>query len=255
MGVTQDQFAAALLDARRPVPEGLTDGAGQPAGRRFAVYRNNVAVSLTEALHEGFPVIARLLGKANMDGLAGLFLRAHPPASPLLMLYGDGFPEFLEGMEQLAHLGYIGDVARLELALRQSYHAADAASLPPEQLAALPADQLAGTRLLLAPALRLVRSPWPIHDIWRFNTEPDAPQPRALAQDVLITRPDYDPQPLPLPAGGAACIAALLAGATLAAADDAGRAATAEFDLGAVLALLLAGAAITGLRPEGDCDA
>lgn len=250
MGVTQADFTAALLDAHRPVPPDLFDGAGHPAGRRFAVYRNNVAASLTSALQEGFPVIARLLGAQNMDGLAGLFLRAHPPASPLLMLYGEGFPEFLEGMEQLAHLGYLGDVARLELALRQSYHAGDATPLPPEALAALSPDRLATARLTLAPALRLIRSPWPLHDIWRFNTAAGAPQPRALAQDVLITRPDFDPAPHPLPPGGGACVAALMAGRRLAEADEAGRAETPEFDLGAVLALLLAGGAIAGLERE-----
>ena len=50
----QSAFAAALMDPTQPAPEGLRDPFGGPAGKRFDVYRNNVAVSLTEALETGF---------------------------------------------------------------------------------------------------------------------------------------------------------------------------------------------------------
>lgn len=247
MSVSQSHFHSALRDARQPVPPGLHDGAARPAGRRFDVYRNNVAVSLTDALHEGFPAIARLLGKTNMDAVAGQFLRAHPPQSPLLMLYGETFPDFLAGLDQLSHLGYLPDLARLELALRRAYHAADAAPMPPERLGQTPPEALLQARLAFAPALQLLRSPWPIHDIWRYATEPDAPQPRAAAQDVLVTRPDFDPEPHPLPPGAAAWIAALRTGGTWSAAEDAARAEAPGFNLTPILTLLLQTGAIAGL--------
>lgn len=242
--VSQAAFTAAMLDARQPVPLGLMDGANQPAGRRFSVYRNNVAVSLTEALHQGFPVIAKLLGKQNMDGLAGLYLRAHPPSSPLMMHYGDQFPQFLEGLQQLSHLGYLGDIARLELALRRSYHATDMDGLSPEAIGAIAPEDLMSTRFRIAPATELLRSPWPIYDIWRFNTKEEAPKPRAVAQDVLITRPEFDPEPHLLPAGGASFIAALLSGEPLSEAATAASATTDHFDLSATLALLITGQAL-----------
>ena len=56
------RFARALLDPGQDRPAGLTGPGGAPAGRRFDVYRNNVAVSLTEALGQGFPVVKRLVG-------------------------------------------------------------------------------------------------------------------------------------------------------------------------------------------------
>ena len=250
MRVTQAEFHAALLDADKPAPPGLKDSTDRPAGRRFDVYRNNVAVSLTEALHDGFPAVASLLGKTNMDAIAGMFLRAHPPSSPLMMLYGDAFPDFLAGLDQLAHLGYLPDVARLELALRQSYHAADAAPIAPEHLAETPPGVLLRARLRFAPALRLLRAPWPVHDIRRYALDPGAPQPRAAAQDVLITRPEYDPEPHPLPRGAAAWIAAMQTGQSWAAAEDAARAEAPDFNLTPVLTLLLRGGAITGLITE-----
>ncbi|EDZ46713.1 conserved hypothetical protein [Rhodobacterales bacterium Y4I] len=251
MSVSQTDFTRAMMDAGQPVPDGLTDHLGQPAGRRFSVYRNNVAVSLTEAMHSAFPVIAKLLGKQNMDGLAGIYLRQHPPSSPLMMFYGEHFPAFLEGMEQLRHLGYLGDVARLELALRRAYHAADAAAIAPEALGALPPDALLDTRLELAPAVQVLRSPWPVHAIWRFNTEDGAPKPAAQAEEVLITRPEFDPIPRLLPPAGAVWVRALMAGATIGAAMEQAAAEYEAFDLSAPLALLLQGGAITGLNSKG----
>lgn len=250
MSVSQPLFRTALLTPTDPVPDGLQDAAARPAGRRFDVYRNNVAVSLTEAMHTAFPVITKLLGAENMDGLAGLFLRAHPPSSPLMMHYGEAFPAFVASLPQLSHLGYLPDVARLELALRAAYHASDAAAIDPSDLAALPPEDLMQSRLILAPSLRLIRSDWPLYDLWLYNTAPDAPKPQPLAQDVLILRPEFDPQPHPLPAGGAACIEALQQGQPLGAAIEAATAAAPDFDLTSILTLLLQGQAITSLSQE-----
>lgn len=244
MSVSQDIFSAALLDPARPVPVGLSDGAARPAGRRFDVYRNNVAVSLTEAMRSGFPVITKLLGQPNMDGLAGIFLRAHPPSSPLMTHYGHAFPEFLAETTELAHLGYLPDVARLELAIRRSYHAADATPMLPKTLATRSPEALMETTLTLAPSVQLLRSDWPIYDIWRFNTQNDAPKPRAIAQDVLITRPEFDPLPQILDPGGAAWITALVKGHSIGAAYEAALVDTPDFDLATTLALLLQGSAL-----------
>lgn len=250
MTVQQPDFARAVLDPTRPVPDGLHDAQARPAGRRFDVYRNNVIVSLSEALGTAFPVIARLLGPENMTGLAGLYVRAHPPETPLMMHFGAAFPGFLENLPQLAHLGYLADVARLELALRRSYHAADADPLDPARLNTMSPDALIRARVGLAPAVELVPSVWPLFDIWRFNTAENAPQPGADPQAVLITRADFDPVPALLTPGGAACVQALAAGHPIGDAYEAGLEAEVGFDLGGVLTLLLDGRAITSVTTE-----
>jgi len=251
MRVTQDNFHAALLDAAQPVPPGLSDGHGRPAGRRFAVYRNNVAASLTEALEESFPATAKIIGAGNFRAVAGLFLRRHPPDTPMMMHYGAAFPGFLEGFEPLAHLGYLPDTARLEQARRRAYHAADAAPVDPAALHALAPEALARTRFTLAPATEILRSDWPIHAIWAFNMRDGAPKPRLGPQSVLITRPDYDPELTPVSPGAAACILALGRGATLGGAHDAGLAEEPEFNLSHALSLLLGARAITAIATEG----
>lgn len=244
MSVSQTQFRQAILDPGKAVPTGLTDPKGRPDAKRFAVYRNNVAVSLTEALETAFPVIRKLVGDVFFKEMAGVFLRQHPPTSALMMFYGSRMPAFLEGFEPVNHLGYLPDIARLELAMRRSYHAADAVPITPTALQALDPERLMRTRFSFAPAVQLIRSAWPIHAIWLANTQENMPNPQMQAQDILITRPEFDPLVNVLPVGGGAFVAALINSDTLA---DAIAAAGEGFDLAVTLGIFLTGNAITKL--------
>ncbi len=174
--MNQSAFRAALLDPDRPTPPGVTDPEGRPTGCRFDVYRNNVIASLTEALRQAFPVIRKLVGEEFFTAMAIEHVRAHPPRSPMLMLYGADMPGFLAAFPPVAHLGYLPDIARLELALREAYHASDAAPVPADRLAALPDAEFLSARISFAPAMRIVQSRWPIHAIWAANAE-GAPMP------------------------------------------------------------------------------
>ncbi|WP_294623152.1 DNA-binding domain-containing protein [uncultured Roseovarius sp.] len=250
MSVSQTQFHDALLDSSTSVPIGLSDGRGQPAGARFSVYRNNVAVSLTEALEVSFPAILSLIGHENFKKTAGLFLRQHPPKNPMIMVYGDEFPSFLEDFEPLQHIAYLPDVARLEQALRESYHAADADAVAPNELAILPQEALAASKLILAPSLRLVRSRWPIHAIWSYALDRSSAKPKNQGQDVLITRPAYDPEGRVLPPGASLFVANILEGKTLGDAYEKAMHDAPEFDLTGLLTMLLDTSSIIEIQTQ-----
>jgi hypothetical protein len=226
-----DTFRLGLLDPGYPVPKGLENGTRQAAGNRYDVYRNNVTHSLIAALRTAFPLVYKILGGKSFDTLAPAFVRAHPPRSPLMMHYGAEFPQFLADMPELSKFGYLADCAKLDLAFRASYHAADTVPIDPTVLQSLPLDVLMQERMLLAASTRILRSNWPIFDIWRFNNVADAPKPTPQAQDVLITRPEFDPQPYLLPMGAAFWLNRLGMGDTFEQAYDAALAATPEFDL------------------------
>jgi hypothetical protein len=224
--MTQTAFRMALMDPSAKVPPNLTDPQGRPAGRRFDVYRNNVASSLTRALEAGFPVLRRIVGEEFFAGMAGVYLRAHPPKSRLIMHYGADMPTFLAGFPHTAQLPYLPDIARAELALRDSYHAADHTR---PDLSTLSPDK----RLVLAPSLRLIRSTWPIHTIWEMNTTGTPGPLPPEAQNLLILRPEFDPVVQGVSPEAAYFIEALQAGQTLE------RAAPDDLDLQAILILLI----------------
>ena len=152
---TQSDFAAALLDPALPAPAGLAE-------RRFAVYRNNVTVGLCDALAASFPTVAALVGEDFFYALARDFIRQSPPAGPVLHEYGEGFPAFIAGHAAAGDLPYLPDVARLDWVCLRAYHAADAAPVGIDALAAVPAAALDGLRLSLHPSLALVASDWPV---------------------------------------------------------------------------------------------
>ena len=84
----QSDFRAAVLDAQQPAPAYVQTPAAQPAPKRFGVYRNNVVVSLVEALRSGFPALIPLVGEEFFTALAREYAANHPPTSPVMLFYG-----------------------------------------------------------------------------------------------------------------------------------------------------------------------
>ena len=238
----QSDFIAALLDPTAEVPAGMVDPEGRPAARRFDVYRNNVAASLSEALAIGFPVLVKLLGAQAFKQLALVYLRAHPPKSRAISQYGAEMPGFLESFKPLENLPYLADTARLELAMRASYHGGDVTPLSTE---GLDPEALMALSPRLAPATLLIASRHPILSIWRFNTDPGAARPQPGSEAVMITRPGFDPVPHLLPPGGLVLARALDGRTSLGAALEATLGAAPRADIAGLLTLLLGSAALT----------
>jgi hypothetical protein len=248
----QGAFAGALLDPQRPIPPGVVDPEGEPCGRRFGVYRNNVTIGLSGALAESFPAVRQLVGDEFFRAMAIAYARVEPPRSPIMALYGSGFPDFVARFEPAASLPYLADVARIEQAWVEAYHAADAKRLDPALLGTLQPQGLPHLRLRLHPSMRIVRSPYAALSIWRCNTEPDeadALHDVARPEDALILRPEAVVEVRALARGGAAFLAGLLLEMTVVEAWGEALDEAADFDLAAHLAGLMDMGAIVGFEP------
>ena len=236
----QTAFTSALFAPDARLPEGLVTPDGRPASKRFNVYRNNVISSLIEALGAAYPVVKKLVGDEFFTAMAGVYVRACPPKSPLMILYGGEFPAFLDDFEPARSVPYLSDVSRLERARREAWHAADDPVADPAILSDLSAESLMEVRFVLHASLRLVSSPYPVASIWQANTtEPNAALDKT-AQDVLIARPRDNVLMNILPAGGHAFLSALSRGQTLGQATERAGAAHQDFDLSQNLAGLFA---------------
>lgn len=244
-------FAPGLTNPALATPEDVAAALGKGVVRRYNVYRNNVTVSLIDALAATYPAVQRITGVEFFRAMARFHVRATPPVSPLLFEYGRDFPAFIETYEYAREMPWLADTARIERAWLDAYHAADAAPLAIEAFASIDPDALARVRFVPHPAARIVRSRYPAVAIFAMNRAdgPVTPLHSSDAEDALVTRPDDDVIVSRLPAGGAAFLIGLMEGMPLGAAAQAAFEETDTFDLAANLATMISAGVFAAIQP------
>jgi hypothetical protein len=242
-------FAPALLDPTREPPSVVTGPNGKAAARRYDVYRNNVTVSLIDALAAIYPAVQRITGIEFFRAMARLHVRSTPPTSPLLFEYGREFPAFIERYVCAQSLPWLAGVARIERAWLDAYHAADAAPFSPIALSAVAPERLAEIVFTAHPATRIVRSQFSAVTIFAANrgTEPAGRIDVATPQDALVTRPDFDVVVRQLPPGGAVFLSALMSGQSLGEAAASALDDSPTFDIASNIAGLIEAGAFTSV--------
>jgi len=241
-------FTQALLNVEAAVPSGLQGPLGHSPARRFAVYRNNVYASLIDTLANRFPATVRLVGEQFFRAMTREYVEGSPPRSAVLLQYGADFSNFIAGFPPAAAVPYLADIARLEWAWHEAYHAADAEPMSQDALAALGARS-ENIALELHPSVGLIRSDYPIITIWELTMRDGEQEPGRLpadSEDAFVLRPELEVTVRRLPPGGAAFIDALRGGATLPVAAASALDQVPEFDLAANLAGLMRSGALVG---------
>jgi len=235
----QTEFAAAVFDERSEITARVRAGRF-PAAQHLQVYRNNVVEGLTGALRAVYPVVEKLVGDGFFRYAAHEYLRAHRPRSGNLHDFGDVFASFLAGFAPAAELPYLPDVARLEWAWHQAFHAADAPAFDFARLGALPAEQHAALRFVLHPSACLLASDFPVARIFEVNQEDyDGDTHVDLAEggtQILVIRRELTVYVEPLAPGEAGLLSALAGQQTLGVAVQTALAAQPDFDLASTLA-------------------
>jgi hypothetical protein len=158
----------------------------------FAVYRNTTPNVLIETLRAGYPVTAQLVGDEAFAILAIDFARRRPPAHPVLLDYGSGFPHFLAAQPWIAEeLPYLPDVAEIERLRTEAHVAADGAALDLADVARLGTETWPSLRLPLHPAVRFAWLRTPALSIWEAHQHELEGEiaPEWCAEGALIARP------------------------------------------------------------------
>lgn len=147
-----DYDPAAVSDA--------SDGPHTSATERLAVYNRQYWFRLFTVLQRSFPITVRLLGAWEFNGYASRFVLAHPPHDWDLDHAPDGFERSLiDALGDHPERDAITDAATLDDAWRRLFRAPETKPFHPS---AEDAARLLDARLVMSPAMAVVRERFPL---------------------------------------------------------------------------------------------
>lgn len=252
-------FARALCDGGAVQAVQVQAGTAFSAEQRLQVYHNNWAISLRQALTGVYPVINKLVGDEFFAYAAGSYLQAHPSCTGNVHDFGDAFPAFLAQLAGAESLPYLPDVARLEWAYHEVFHAPEGGVLDVGRLAAVLSDESAAPLaaadnlyLQLSPCCRYVQSDYPILSIWQLHQDAVSSDEvvgiGAGGMQLALVRNTVTIEFHPVSAAAYALLAALHGGESFAQACVRALAVDADCDVGSALQYCVQHRLISGFK-------
>lgn len=152
---------------------------GLTTEQRLQIYRNNVFITLTNALHAVFPCVQKIVGKDFFIGTAKKYIQQHPSTSGDLREYGHKFAEFLQTFAPAQTLPYLPEVAQLEWAYHQAFHGKASDIFDLHTLTTIPPEQYEQIKFHLNPTAQLFTFQYPILQIYQLC------QPESSDQETI----------------------------------------------------------------------
>ncbi len=141
------------------------------ANALMAIYQNSAIANITNSLQLSYPVVEKLVGKDFFEQVSREYIFNHWPTTANMDDYGEDFPHFLADVEQAKSLTYLKDVAQLEWRFHQSSLAKDSPGFDWTRLAKISPKETLKLHFLLAPTVAIIKSLWPIDEIWQMNQD------------------------------------------------------------------------------------
>ena len=201
------------------------------------IYRNNIVNSVTDALADKLPTIENLVGREFLEAMCRSFALKHPPQHGCLNSYGAGLPDFIKSFKPSESLPYLPDMAALELAMNTAYYAADDTALRAEALQTIAPEELPATHLNLRANIQIIRSDHPLLAIKEFceGDQTGEVDMNAQGTPIMVSRPTFSVQLVPLALDECAMLEQLAAGKALGEAAEHILTLHPEFDFSAFL--------------------
>jgi hypothetical protein len=236
--MTRAIFTGSFVDIEGEFVAGHADPA-----RRYAIYRNNMFLSLTAHLRAIFPVTERLGDERFFAYAAHQFILSAPPRASRLVVYGAAFPHFLSRFPACRHAPILAEMAALEWAI---HGALTSAQLPFIELA----EMTGASTFNLQPSLRFVLSRWPVLGLWAHQSERQQALPRRTSR-IAVVRHDDDIRFFELTPARFAFWRSLTQGRGIEAAAARALARDARFNLADEIVFLLRNRLVTGAYEKG----
>jgi hypothetical protein len=197
LAAQQEWFARAVMtpaseDQPAGAPEAplvLTPGPDLDALGRLEIYRHAYSARLVECLLDDYPTVSAALGEAAFEALCRRYVARHPSTSPNLNAFGRHMADLAKGEAFSVPATFVSDLAALEWAIVEVIHASSLEPLDPAALGAIPPDCWGDATLVPTPALRLLRTAYPVNAYFQATREERHPSvPDARESFVAVCR-------------------------------------------------------------------
>jgi hypothetical protein len=193
----------------------LADSPALSAREGVAVYASMYVARLIDALRETFPNLTRHLGDETFAALAEDYLGRHPSEHHDIGRAGRLLPAFLRQHPDPERPD-LADLAELEWTRQQVFFAAAPPRIGVEAFARLDPEELARSRLLLSPALQILRLDHAVAPLWRNLENGEPPNsPSVASAPLAVWRRGAEVFHCPLPLDEAAALECAARGGAL----------------------------------------
>jgi hypothetical protein len=192
----------------QPPPQGTVED-------RWHIYAHGYLARIVEALGDEFRAVRRVLGPDAFESLVARYLAHCPPRSFDLAQAGDRLPDFLKADLLSRELPFLAELASLERRLAEAFVAADGDPLSWAVLQRMDPAAAANLALTLQPGATVLRSAWPLHDLWACRDLPDEEisiELEGRPSEVLVFRRGGSVRCEPLDAASASLLEQVAAG-------------------------------------------
>jgi hypothetical protein len=219
----QQRLAAFILEPDRPARDdellGLLGFSEVSLAReRLAAYVNAYPARIFEALDESVPAVRHLAGDTAFGEIVRRYASRVPRGIYSLSDVGAELPGLLASDSIGQRLPFLADLAALEWRIALAFHAHQRSPFDASLLAGWGLEQWEGATIELQSSVAVVRSAWPILDLWNLRETPISEIDLELAgraQTVLVSRDGFSVSCDLVENAQAVVLEALLEGVTL----------------------------------------
>ena len=136
---------------------------------QISIYTNGINNGLINALRNIYPVCEKLVGNDFFHILGLAYIRDHPSLSPDLANYGNDFSFYISTYNAASSVPYLSDIAKLEWFYHRAFNSKDEAEFDINMLGRYTAEQLTNCVFSLPASHKLLKSNYPVDEIWRIN--------------------------------------------------------------------------------------